>query len=91
MTVSTEKRSELLPFRLKACDYLAIEVNWRITVCINEVGEFIAGPAPVEMLIRNVIMKLPKSSLGKVQPQTVAAMLLLYKFQCPAPILAMHC
>jgi hypothetical protein len=63
----------------------------QLTVCIAEAGEFVAGPAPVEMLIRKVIMKLPKSSLERVKPQTEVAILLLQKFQCPAPILAMQC
>jgi len=39
---------------------------------------------PVKMPIRNMIMKLTKSLLERVQPQTTAAMLLLLKFHCPA-------
>jgi hypothetical protein len=66
-------------------------MDFFITVCIAEVGDFIAGPAPAEMLIRKVIIKLPNSFLGKVKPRTKAAMLLQLMFQCPAPILAMHC
>ena len=47
---------------------IMVFLKFRLTVCINEVGEFIAGPAPVEISNRRVMIKLPKGFLGKVQP-----------------------
>ena len=57
---------------------------WQLTFCICEVKGIHCSSCPVEMLTRNLIMKLTKSFLERVQPQTTAAMLLLLKFYCPA-------
>lgn len=54
------------------------------TFYIGEAREIHFWSCPVAMFKRNVIMKLPKSYLERVQPQTIAAISLQMKRVCPA-------
>ena len=78
----------IISLSCRAAKCLMLHERLQATFCIDEVRGICCWSCPVAMLKRNMIIKLPKSYLERVQPQTTAAMLQMLKFDCPAPYFA---
>ena len=87
--ISTKKvqqvKAKLNVSMMKRNIHCVVEANWHVAFCIAEVRGFHCWSCPVVMIKRKMIIKLPKSYLERVPPQTKADSDLQPKLVCPAP------